>query len=64
MSVEVEQSRLGPMEILAILQLAAAAVDLTQRLIGFLQSRHSTVHDIEIEVKGRRVSVKTQTSGG
>lgn len=61
-SVEVESSRgIGPAEILAIVQLAAATVDLTQRLLGFVKSRHSTVHDIEIEIDGRRVSVTTRT---
>ncbi len=65
--VEVEQGRLGPMEILAVLQLAKSAADLAKELVSYLESRHSTVADIEIEINGRRVSVKAgvpEASGG
>ncbi|MGH3394106.1 MAG: hypothetical protein ACRDPO_05390 [Streptosporangiaceae bacterium] len=37
-AVEVEQPRLGPAEILAVLELANNAIDLTQKLISYLRS--------------------------
>jgi hypothetical protein len=58
--VEVEQARLGPMEILAVLQLAKSGADLAKELVSYLKSRHSTVGDIQIEVNGRRVSVTAE----
>jgi hypothetical protein len=62
-TVEVEQPRLGPAEILAILELANTSIDLAQKLIGYLKSRHGKVKEIEIEINGRRVSVQRLTSG-
>jgi hypothetical protein len=59
--VEVEQPRLGPAEILAILELANNAIDLAQKLIGYLQSRRGKVKEIEIEINGRRVPVQRLT---
>jgi hypothetical protein len=57
--VEVEQPRVGIAEILAIIDLASAAIDLTGKLIDFIQSRHGKgkVKDIEIEIDGQRVPV-------
>ena len=62
-AVEVEQPRLGPAEILAILELANNAIDLTQKLISYLKSRHGQVKDIEVEINGRRVPVQRLTAG-
>lgn len=61
-AVEVEQPRLGPAEILAILELANNAIDLTQKLISYLKSRHGQVKDIEVEINGRRVPVQRLTA--
>jgi hypothetical protein len=60
-AVEVEQPRLGPAEILVILELANNAIDLAQKLIGYLKSRHGKVKEIEIEINGRRVPVQRLT---
>lgn len=64
-AVEVEQPRLGPAEILAVLELANNAIDLTQKLISYLRSRHDKVQgiEIEIEIHGRRVPVERLTAG-
>jgi hypothetical protein len=62
-AVEVEQPRLGLAEILAILELANTGIDLTQKLIGYLRTRHGKVKEIEIEINGRRVPVQRLTSG-
>ena len=62
-AVEVEQPRLGPAEILAVLELANNAIDLTQKLISYLKSRHDKVKGIEIEIHGRRVPVERLTAG-
>ena len=37
--VEVEQPRAGLAEVLAIIQLASAAIDLTEKLVDFIKSR-------------------------
>jgi hypothetical protein len=60
-AVEVEQPRLGPAEILAILELANNAIDLAQKLVGYLKSRHGKIKEIEIEINGRRVPVQRLT---
>ena len=60
-AVEVEQPRLGPAEILVILELANNAIDLAQKLIGYLKSRHGKVKEIEIEINGRRVPLQRLT---
>jgi hypothetical protein len=62
-AVEVEQPRLGPAEILAVLELANNAIDLTQKLISYLRSRHDKVKGIQIEINGRRVPVEQLTAG-
>ncbi len=61
--VEVEQPRVGPAEILAIIQLASAAIDLTEKLAGYIRSRRDKgkVKDIEIEIDGQRVPVGSLT---
>ena len=60
-AVEVEQPRLGPAEILAILELANNAIDLTQKLISYLKSRKGKVKEIEVEIDGRRVPIQRLT---
>jgi len=61
--VEVEQPRIGPAEILVILQVASTAVDLTEKLINFIKSRRDKgkVKDIEIEIDGERIPVGSLT---
>jgi hypothetical protein len=64
-SVEVEQPRLGPAEILAIIELANNAIDLAQKLAAFIKSHHdkgdAKLKEIEIEIDGRRVRVGSLT---
>ena len=57
--VEVEQPRVGLAEVLAIIQVAGAAIDLAGKLIDFIKSRkdQAKVKDIEIEIDGKRVPV-------
>ena len=61
--VEVEQPRVGPAEILAIIQLAGAAIDLAEKLVDFIKSRQDKgkVKDIEVEIDGQRVPVGSLT---
>lgn len=61
--IEVEQPRAGLAEVLAIIQLASAAIDLAGKLAGFLASRRDKgkVKDIEIEIDGERVPVGSLT---
>ena len=62
--VEVEQPRAGIAEVLAIIDLASAAIDLTGKLIDFIQSRQGKgkVKDIEIEIDGQRLPVGSLTT--
>ena len=62
--VEVEQPRVGLAEVLAIIQVAGAAVDLAGKLIEFIKSRQDKgkVKDIEIEIDGRRLPVGNLTT--
>jgi hypothetical protein len=57
--VEAEQSHAGLAEVLAVVQLTSAVIDLTQKLIDFIKSRSDKgkVKDIEIEIDGERVPV-------
>jgi hypothetical protein len=61
--VEVEQPRVGLAEVLAIIQLASAAIDLTEKLVDFIKSHRDKgrVKDIEIEIDGQRVPVGSLT---
>jgi hypothetical protein len=61
--VEAEQPRVGVAEVLAIIQLATAAINLTEKLVDFIKSRRDTgkVKDIEIEIDGQRVPVGSLT---
>ena len=62
-AVRVEHPRAGLAEIMAIIQLASAAIDLTSKLIDFIKSRQEKgkVKDIEIEIDGKRVPVGSLT---
>ncbi len=62
-AVRVEHPRAGLAEIMAIIQLASAAIDLTSKLIDFIKSRQDKgkIKDIEIEVDGKRVPVGSLT---
>jgi hypothetical protein len=65
-AVRVEHPRAGLAEVMAIIQLASAAIDLTSKLIDFIKSRQakgdkSKVKDIEIEIDGERVSIGSLT---
>lgn len=57
--VEVEQTRIGSAEVLAIIQLTSATIDLTVRLTDFIKSRRDKgkTKDIEVEIDGQRVPV-------
>jgi hypothetical protein len=61
--VEVEQPRIGLAEVLAIIQLTSATIDLTGKLIDFIKSRRDKgkVKDIEIEIDGERVPIGNLT---
>jgi hypothetical protein len=62
--VEVEQPRAGLAEVLAVIQLASAAIDLTGKLVDFIKSRQDKgkVKDIEIEIDGERVPIGNLTA--
>lgn len=57
--VEVEQPRVGLAEVLAIIQLTSAAIDLTGKLVDFIKSRRDQgkVKEIEIEIDGERIPI-------
>jgi hypothetical protein len=61
--VEVERPHVGLAEVLAILQLSSAAIDLAKQLADFIKSRQdkAKVKDIEIEIDGERVPVGSLT---
>lgn len=61
--VEVEQPRVGLAEVLAIIQLASATIDLTGKLVDFIKSRRDKgkVKDIEVEIDGERVPIGSLT---
>jgi hypothetical protein len=61
--VEVEQPRIGLAEILGIIQLASATIDLTGKLVDFIKSRRDKgkVKDIEVEIDGQRVPIGNLT---
>jgi hypothetical protein len=61
--VKAEQPHVGLAEVLAIVQLSSAAIDLTGKLIDFIKSRQdkSKVKDIEIEIDGERVPAGSLT---
>jgi hypothetical protein len=62
--VEVEQPRVGLAEVLATIQLASAAIDLTSKLVEFIKSRRDKgkVKDIEVEIDGERVPIGNLTA--
>ena len=57
--VKAEQPHVGLAEVLAIVQLSSAAIDLTGKLIDFIKSRQDKrrVKDIEVEIDGERVPI-------
>jgi len=61
--VEVEQPRMGLAEVLAIIQLASATIDLTGKLVDFIKSHRGKgkVKDIEVEIDGERVPIENLT---
>jgi isopentenyl phosphate kinase len=61
--VEVEQPRVGLAEVLAIIQLTSATIDLTGKLVDFIKSRRDKgkVKEIEIEIDGERVPIGNLT---
>lgn len=61
--VKAEQPHVGLAEVLAIVQLSSASIELTGKLIDFIKSRQdkSKVKDIEIEMDGERVPVGSLT---
>jgi hypothetical protein len=64
--VKVEHPQLGLAEVLAVLQIATTAINLTEKLTGYIKSRQEKgkVKDIEVEIDGERVPIGslTQTS--
>ena len=62
--VKTEQPHVGLAEVLAIVQLSSAAVDLAGKLIDFIKSRQdkSGVKEIEVEIDGERVPVGKLTA--
>lgn len=60
--VETEQPHVGLAEVLAIVQLSSAAIDLAEKLIDFIKTRSSKVKDIEVEIDGERVPVGKLTA--
>jgi hypothetical protein len=63
--IEAEHPAVGLAEVLAIVQLSSAAIDLAEKLIDFIKSRseRGRVKDIEVEIDGERVSVGKLTPG-
>ena len=61
--VKVEHPQVGLAEVLAVLQIAATAINLTEKLIGFIKSRRDKgkVKDIEVEIDGERVPIGNLT---
>jgi hypothetical protein len=57
--VKVEQPHVGLAEVLAIVQLANAAIDLPEKLGKFIESRRNRakVKDIQIEIDGKRIPI-------
>lgn len=59
--VNVEQPRVGPAEILAVVQLGKAGIDLVKWLIAYVKEHRAGVKGIEIEIGGHRVPVDQLT---
>jgi hypothetical protein len=59
--VEAEQPRLGPAEVLTILQCVSTAVDLLKMAAGWVNAHRNHVHSVEIEIDGRRVPIDQLT---
>ena len=61
--VKIEHPQAGLAEVLAVLQIAATAVNLAEKLIDFIKSRQEKgkVKDIEVEIDGKRVPVGSLT---
>jgi hypothetical protein len=61
--VKVERPHVGLAEVLAIVQLSSAAIDLAKKLANFIKSRQDKgkVKDIEVEIDGERVPIGSLT---
>ena len=61
--VKVEHPQVGLAEVLAVLQIATTAINLAEKLIGFIKSRQDKgkVKDIEVEIDGERVPIGSLT---
>ena len=61
--VEVEHPQIGPAEILIVIQLTKATIDLAGTLISYIKSRRDKgkLKTIEIEIDGRRIPVASLT---
>ena len=61
--VEVEHPQIGPAEILIVIQLTKATIDLAGTLIGYIKSRRDKgkLKTIEIEIDGQRIPVASLT---
>jgi hypothetical protein len=61
--VKVEHPQVGLAEVLAVLQITTTAINLTDRLIGFIKSRQDKgkAKDIEVEIDGERIPIGSLT---
>jgi hypothetical protein len=61
--VEVEQTRVGLAEVLAMIQPASATIDFTDKLLDFIKYRRNKgkVKDIEVVIDGQRVPIENLT---
>jgi hypothetical protein len=59
--VKAEQPHVGLAEVLAIVQLSSASIDLTGKLIDFIKSRQDKSKVKDIEIDGERVPVGSLT---
>jgi hypothetical protein len=55
--VEAEQPRLGPAEVLAIIQCVTASIDLLKMAASWVNDHRKHIHSAEIEIDGRRVTI-------
>jgi hypothetical protein len=59
--VEQEQPRLGPAEILTILQVVSQGIDVAKQIYGWVQDHRKQVNGVEVEIDGHRVPVDQLT---
>jgi hypothetical protein len=61
--VEVEHPQIGPAEVLTVIQVASATIDLVEKLISFVKSRQAkgAIKDIQVEIDGQRIPVASLT---